>query len=159
MIIAGDGCDVILFKGIQSKETRDAVTSVKDKIDVLLAQSAAVAATATGEARRQLGLVGLPASLEAAKAGHNAVIPDSLWAQVVRVQSLGGLSELSNRFSDLEGAARRTFSTVESINASIAREERMDNMFRERYSKAESGPWSNSLLVEIKVKGENFVVI
>ena len=143
-----------MFKGIQSKETRDAVASIKDKVDVLLAQSAALAATATGEARRQLGLVGLPASLEAEKAGHNAAIPDSLWAQVVRVQSLGGLSELSNRFSDLEKAANRTFSTVESINAAISREERMESAFRERFNKTDMHPPSNTLLRDIKVRGE-----
>ena len=105
-------------------------------------QAADYAADATNEGRKQLSSVGLPASLETYKSGGE--FPDNLWVSVQRVQSLGGASELTERHTDLEGAAQRAARSIEGIDASIAREERIDFAFRARFPRDRKSTRLNS---------------
>lgn len=130
-----DGSEPVLFKDVQPKAIRTLVATIRDKLDLLLAETSSMTIGAADEGRRRLGSVGLPGSLEADKAvgkagaGAMSVLPAGLWGQVVRVQSLGGVAELQNRCYDLDGAAKRALSTMESISASVERENRMDENF------------------------------
>lgn len=153
-----DGAEPVLFKEVQPKAIRILMVHIRDKLDLLLAETSSLITGAADEGRRRLGSVGLPGSLEAdkavGKAGATAVtmLPAGLWGQVVRVQSLGGVAELQNRCSDLEGAAKRALSTMESISASIERENRVDEIFRGMFPTPDPEKNSVSLNACVKVK-------
>lgn len=137
------------FRDIQPKAIRTLLTTTRETLDLLLMQASDYAATATNEGRKQLCAVGLPASLETYKSGGE--FPDNLWVSVQRVQSLGGASELSERHKDLEGAAQRAAMSMENIEASIAREERIDLAFRARFPSSTRTTPSTALNGDIKV--------
>jgi hypothetical protein len=152
-----DGSEPVLFKDVQPKAIRMLIATTRDKLDLLLAETRSLITGAADEGRRRLGSVGLPGSLEAdravgkAGAGAMSVLPAGLWGQVVRVQSLGGVAELQNRCSDLDGAAKRALSTIESIRAAVERENRMDENFRGMFPTADSEKASLSQMACVKV--------
>ena len=126
------------------------LTATRELLDQLLMQATDYAAAATNEGRKQLSLVGLPASLETYKSGGE--FPDNLWMSVQRVQSFGGASELTERLTDLEGAAQRAARSIEGIDASIAREERIDLGFRARFPSSTKTTPSTVLNGDMKVR-------
>ena len=113
-------------------------------------QSSVYAATATNDGRKQLSSAGLPASLETYKSGGE--IPETLWGSILRVQSLGGMNELNEKCQDLESSAMRAMLSIDNINASILREERIDQSFRVRFPSSLKGTPSTQLNVDIKVR-------
>lgn len=75
--------------------------------------------------------VGLPGSLEAYRTGGQ--FPENLWLEVQRVQSLGGVDELNSRYSNLMESADRSEVSMVHVDGSVAREERIDSSFRNRF--------------------------
>lgn len=150
-----DDSEPVLFKDVQPKAIRTLIATTRDKLDLLLAETRSLSNGAADEGRRRLGSVGLPGSLEAdravGKAGAVSVLPAGLWGQVVRVQSLGGVAELQNRCSDLDGAAKRAQSTMETISASVERENRMEENFRGMFPTADHEKVSVSQIGCVKV--------
>lgn len=75
--------------------------------------------------------VGLPGSLETYMSGGQ--FPHNLWVEIQRVQTLGGVEELDARNSHLEESAGRSLVSIGYTDDSIAREEKVDSSFRNRF--------------------------
>ena len=146
----GEGTSQEYFRSIQPKAIRSRLITARETLDQLFMRSSVYAATATNDGRKQLSSAGLPASLETYKSGGE--IPETLWGSILRVQSLGGMNELNEKCQDLESSAMRAMLSIDNINASILREERIDQSFRIRFPSSLKGTPSTQLNVDIKVR-------
>ena len=151
--IVGEGTAQEYFRSIQPKAIRSLLITARSTLDLLLMQASDYAVTASNDGRKQLSQAGLPASLETYKSGGE--IPETLWGSILRVQNMGGINELNERYNDLESSAARASLSMDNINASIMREERIDNSFRTRFPSSVMGTPSTQLNTDIKVKRFN----
>lgn len=62
------------------------------------------------------------------------MLPENLWVKIQRIQSLGGISELNAKYSNLESASARARLTMEAIENSLLRESSQMDAFRQRHA-------------------------
>jgi hypothetical protein len=119
------------FKEIVSKEIRAATNSLKERIDSLVTSNVNNANNSTNEARMALSSVGLPGNVESYK--EDGQLPNSIWQNIERAKSLGGIAELKIKLDELEGVSNRAFQTIQDIDDSILKEENNDISFHNRF--------------------------
>lgn len=121
----------VLFAQVLPKAVYEGMRKFDEVRKDLLASTNNSAVNATNYARSSLSSVGLPGSLEAIKS--ESPLPDSLWAKVQRIQTMGGFARLESTGEELQDTSRRALMSMGNIEDSLNREERKDNTFRSIY--------------------------
>lgn len=120
------------FSDLVPKEVKVLVTKYQESTENILRDCSGTASKATNEGRAALSELGLPGSLELFKSG--GMLPENLWVKIQRIQSLGGISELNAKYSNLESASARARLTMEAIENSLLRESSQMDAFRQRHA-------------------------
>lgn len=124
-----DGLEI--FKYVLPRAIMESNKNFYDEVTTYHTRTATEAENATNFGRSALSSLGLPGSLEVVKSDQP--LPDTLWAKVQKVQSMGGAERLTSVLADLQAASAKAHGKMMEIDDSLASEERTNADFQRRY--------------------------
>lgn len=140
----------VLFKYVLPKQIVEANRRCYEELNAIFSQTQVVANNATNFGRSTLSSVGLPGSLEAVKPENP--LPEMLWQKVQKTMAMGGKDRLDGLLGDLQACQRRALLCMSTIDESLEREERHDDVFRNRYPQY---PGPRTIALDQDIKGNN----
>eukprot|EP00752_Nemacystus_decipiens_P018228 g16356.t1 len=154
-VLGGCGTGHALFDGLLSKSAKAALEDYKAKEAAAIAAVDGLAKEKSALARSQLAAVGLPGTVEA----HESVggVPESVWNKVQAVkQGGGGLAELKEKVSEVEGSAERSRNTLETVERTLDQDVRLDDAFKKRYAGEYEGMSTSELARDLHRDVEHY---
>ena len=143
-LFIGTGVGTSFFQDIQPKAIKLLILEAREKLEQWLLETSTLATFSTNEGRKKVSAVGLPGSIEIYKSGGK--FPKQLLLEIEKLQLLGGVKDLLQRHGELEKNAIRSFLAIDEVDESILKEEKIDILFRSRYSELMSGSGPGSAL-------------
>ena len=152
------GVGSVFFGDIQPKKNKILISTTKEKLELSLALTLSFASNSTILGKNKISDLGLPGSIEIYNTAGK--FPEKLLYEIEKIQKLGGYEELLIKYNELEISSKKSFDTINEIDISVSKEEKIDGIFRGKFPEwgagasfigTGKGAPSNILNVDIKV--------